>query len=194
MWKLLSERDRKSVRSDEKDAAEAGLQRTVPHVITTPGIGTYVCSSCVNYGQAGAGPDPEKSCSQAGVPPDCMPCAFSPKKPERWFKPVPDAARPAQQSARSLDLPNALILLAILPNHIDQLIKVEELKLPYRQGDSVSFIYRQQLMSAEVLSFDESCVHVEVEGEPLALPHETVIPPKRAKTPTVGENSTETQS
>lgn len=179
MWKLLSERDRRTYRKTEKDAAEAGLEINQPVVITTQGIGAYVCSGCAHYSVAGNGPDPLKSCGQHGVPPDAMPCAFSPKKPEKFFTPTGLAGLAAKQTVARLDLQTALVLRCTLPDHIDQLVRQEELKLPYRVGESVSFVYNQTLMSAEVLGFDELCVHVEVNGEALSLPHPTVIPPKR---------------
>lgn len=172
MWKLLSGRDRHQIKLDEQTDSPQGLHQS-PHVITTSGVGHYSCQNCQHYRQPG--PDHEKSCADHGVPPDAMPCGWSPKKPEMHFLPIMGAASP-MSALETLDLQGTLVLATMLPKRVETLVRQEALKLPYRVGDHVGFVYRQTLVSAKIVDLDQESVHVDHEGEPLALPHETVIP------------------
>jgi hypothetical protein len=177
MWKLLSDRDRKQVRKDKK-AAAAGPTPEMGSltILTTPGIGAYSCGACARYGRESDDASIPGNCSARGIPPDAMPCSMDPK--DSWFTPV---TRPltVTKALFTLDLQDALILAAVLPQRIDELLLQAELKLPYRVGEQVSFIHEQTLMTAEITGFDATFVHVTVGDAELLLPHPSVLPAKR---------------
>jgi len=180
MWKLLSKRDRRNVRQAE------GAEPSTLTVLTTSGIGAYSCVNCQRYNHAPQDGEGPGNCVAQGIPPDTMPCAFSPKKPELYFLPntVPV---PVGKALLSMDLPEMLIMRALLGRQIDLLVAREALNLPYRPGEQVTFVHNQMLKTAEVLDFDRDTVTVRVDDTELALPHATVIPPKR-KNGANGEN------
>lgn len=174
MWKLLNDRDRTAIRAAEKEPHnEMGPQLVI---ITTPGHGGYSCANCYHYGHEGNANTPTM-CAARGIPPDAMPCTFSPKRPEMYFQPVVNV----QPTLGKLDLEHALLLSVALPRKIGELVQQEALKLPYRVGEMVSFIHEQTFVTGEVAGFDETFVNVLFAGDELMLPHSTVIPAKRIK-------------
>jgi hypothetical protein len=182
MWKLLSKRDRRQIRKAEADSDKDSLPLVVP---TTAGIREYSCVNCQRYSHD-AGSD---SCAAKGIPPDTMPCALSPHHPERNFVPLPETAARPLRLLGALDLPQMLILNALLDRQIELLLAKDALNLPYRPGDLVTFVHDQTLQTAEVLDFDRDQVTVRLAGAELSLPHATVIPPRRN-----GQTKTETRT
>ena len=172
MWKLLSKRDRQATK-EARQNPEAPLT-----VLTTAGVGQYVCGQCRHYG---VGSEERNSCSQLGVPPDSMPCTLNPKRP--LFEP---AVVPAQiaRVLGAMSLAEMATMSALLPNQIELLLRKERLNLPYRVGDHVGFVHNQTLVDGTVVDFDAENVTVLVDGAEVSLAHALVIPPKRTAAPT----------
>lgn len=169
MLKLLNTKDRAVLDGNPK-----GLV-----ILTTQGVGAYSCSHCRHYNSVNQGGPTDQTCASLGVAPDAMPCGFSAKRPDRFFSPLPEAGPNAKRLMGRASLEDALLMLAMLPAHIQSVAEAERLKLPYRRGDAVSLIHDHALKRGVVVGFNAEHVWVEVGGgQPMMVPHNTVLPSK----------------
>jgi len=171
MWKLLSKLDKDNV----KAATQAN--EALP-ILTTAGVENYACEGCKFFHNPG-GPAGDKGCMPVGIPPDAMPCTYAPKDPGRYFSALPHHAGGVKKALSHLSYSELLILSAMLPAHIQNQSRVANLKLPYKIGQSVTFVYDRAIRSAEILQLDPDFVWVEVDGESVSIPHKMAIPAKK---------------
>ena len=161
MWKLLNPTDRKLTKENQTGE----LLR-----LTTEGIGEYRCHNCQHYGVAAD----QEACGTMGVLPDAMPCGLDPRHPERHFVPIPTVGIQLQNYLNKQSLSDLLILSNLLPQRIVQQAQTEQLGLPYRVGDLVSFVHAQTLTTSRITALSRDTVQLELEA--LVLPHSAVIP------------------